>query len=696
MKLIQALATPSPRGGPPPAWGRAQTAMLGLAASLAACKPAGGIEPSSPSHPPAVELTGEAASDRAHALAVRPHAVAVLPTGLTTAAGTELGGFLYLLGGYFGKPHQYSREYQNSDFLRLELASGRWDTLESVGGIQSARLVNDGRYVYRIGGMRARNAAGDPEDMQSVSEVARFDPATQSWQDLTPLPQGRSSHQAVLVGQRLYVVGGWTLSGGPGDQDWRPDVLWADLGGESLDWKALPMPALARAGGAAAVDGKLYVVGGLGPAGAIRSVHVLDLETETWSAGPEVPAGNITPMAVAHAGQLYCNGADGHVYRLVGDEWLAVTSLAFPRMFHEWVPSAGGPIAVGGVPGQARGKRLRVVERLSPGVSQAGFVARLKSKSSAKNRQGALLAGHQLRLFGGNNSLGQHDFAPDNFVQTAVRLDLGSLELFDEPELPAARQSMQVLADEEGRAWAFGGFGFKGESLATQPDIWGFDPEARAWVKRAELPAARSQFGVAAVAGEMWVLGGLNYEQAREPAFQHPKEVLRMGPATPGSEPTVAFRLKEPRRAFAGAQFGNEYFLVGGLKQDFQSVTTCEAWNLATAAHRSIACPSAHRLGGALIPLGETLYLVGGSVKDLDGKRQPTGRLEAYDVALDRWTTLVEQLPLSTPRQLQAFPFGDQLLLYSAQLPTQHVEIALLSPEALAAGHTGFARLEID
>ena len=30
---------------------------------------------------------------------------------------------------------------------------------------------------------------------------------------LAPLPEARSSHDAVVIGDKLYVVGGWTLSG---------------------------------------------------------------------------------------------------------------------------------------------------------------------------------------------------------------------------------------------------------------------------------------------------------------------------------------------------------------------------------------------------------------------------------------------------------------------------------------------------
>ena len=37
---------------------------------------------------------------------------------------------------------------------------------------------------------------------------ARFDPESNSWEDLPPLPEGRSSLDAAVVGDTLYVVGG--------------------------------------------------------------------------------------------------------------------------------------------------------------------------------------------------------------------------------------------------------------------------------------------------------------------------------------------------------------------------------------------------------------------------------------------------------------------------------------------------------
>ncbi len=85
--------------------------------------------------------------------------------------------------------------------------------------LQSVALVAHGSNVYRVGGMLARNEPDEDEDLLSVADFARFDPATNTWQALQPMPGGRSSHDAVVVGDTLYVVGGWQLGG---------DTRWYD------------------------------------------------------------------------------------------------------------------------------------------------------------------------------------------------------------------------------------------------------------------------------------------------------------------------------------------------------------------------------------------------------------------------------------------------------------------------------------
>ena len=268
----------------------------------------------------------------------------MMPVGLTTVGATTLGDHLYILGGYGGTPHQYSQRDQSRDFYRLDSKTHRWDKLASVGPIQSAILVNDGKYVYRVGGMIAKNDPGQPEDMHSLADVGRFDPEKNAWQALTSLPEPRSSHQAVLYGSRLIVIGGWKLNGGTYDSEWHPTLASCDLAAPECSWKVEPMPLATRAHGAAVHGDKLYVLGGLTPEGSTDDVHVYDLKAGTWSRGPSLPKDNMTIVAAVYQGQLYANGADGNLYRLASDgsAWSVAGTLAFPRMFHQLVE---GPVS---------------------------------------------------------------------------------------------------------------------------------------------------------------------------------------------------------------------------------------------------------------------------------------------------------------------------------------------------------------
>lgn len=627
---------------------------------------------------------------------------ALMPAGLTTLGATTLGDSVYVLGGYSGTPHEYSERDQSRDFLRHDLSSGRWEKLPSVGPIQSVGLANDGRHVYRVGGMHARNQPGQPQDMHSVDDVGRFDPASGAWQAMTSLPEPRSSHAVVISDGKLYVVGGWKLAGGSFDAKWQDTLMICDLGQPECVWETRPMPFKTRANGAAVYEGKLYVLGGLTPEGSTDDVHVYDLAAGTWSKGPALPKGNMTICAATHQERLYANGADGTLYRLSRDgaTWEPMASLSFPRMFHQLISSPGGLLALGGIPSRHRGARVRHVERISVAEPPAAVAWTLPAPSVAKNRQGAFLLGQQLYVFGGNNSLEQHDFEPDNFVATAHRLDLGSLEWKPVESFPAPRQSMQTLVTgsaEKPLGLVVGGFGFNANRLGSQPDVFSYDFAAGRWAPfAAKLPESRSQFGLIDWEGSAWVIGGLNFEAERkDEEFRHPTAVLRIDLDQPEAGFVDAgFELGEMRRAFAGALLGDRYFMTGGLKENFESVTTCEVLDLKAKTSSAMACPSRHRLGGELVALGGKLYLVGGSVQNEQGQREPTTRIESYDPGKNAWSTLTDTLPLDAPKQLRAFAYGEHLLLYTANLPTQSVQVALLDP-ALAGGQPRFLNIAV-
>lgn len=671
---------------------------LGACLGAAACGPA----------PAARSATGGGATGAAElsatsANALHPRFAGVMPRGLTAVGATTMGDALYLVGGHFGPPHEYSKELQSGSVLRMQLSSGVWEELASVEPIQSPALVGDGIYLYQLGGMRAQNGAREPAALRSIAETERFDPSRNRWRPMPSMPEPRSSHQAVVVDGTLYVVGGWALDGGTNDGTWRDTMLLADLGQPTLTWRSEKVPFQVRAMGVAALGKGIYVLGGLAPEGSTTRVHRYDIGSGSWADGPSLPEESSLARAAVHAGRLYVSGGDGAIYRLSVDEleWERVGSLRYPRLFHEMVASERGPLVLAGIPEYGRSGRVRVIERLSEQPPAAGVLLNLDSPTPAKNRQGAFLWGQQLYVFGGNNGLGQYDLEPANFERGAARLDLGALEWQAVPEFPSARQNMQAVVSgaDEAAAWVVGGMGFTGNVLRTSGELLRHDIPKLEWSALGQpLAEGRAQFGLAERAGKLWVFGGMTYDGHREPGEQLrvSAQVLALDTSRPGAKfMDAGVSLAEPRRGFAGALVGDTYYIVGGMREGFAPVESCEAIELEAARSRPLPCPSENRLGAELVVLGRKLYLLGGTSAVSKTERQPSTLIELFDPASESWSALPSPLPLDSGDQLRAFAFGEQLLLYSAQREDMSVQIGLLDPEALAAGRKDYVRMNV-
>lgn len=626
----------------------------------------------------------------------------IMPRGLTSVGVATLDDALYLVGGYHGSPHGYSKEGQTGAVWRMDLSGSTWESLPGVEPLQSPAVVSDGKFVYKIGGLKHLNTQDKPTDMRSIAQAARFDPASNQWQQLPDLPEGRSSSYAVVVGSTLYVIGGWLLQGGMYDSTWSETLLTADLSRPQFEWKSEKMPFQIRAEGLVALDGKIYVLGGIAPEGSTDAVHIYDTKTRTWSDGPELPYDNMTTRGAVFEGRLYANGADGNVYRLNEDRWEATGTVRLGRLFHEMVSSQRGPLVLAGIPNNGRGGRVRLIERLTPEPSPAGLVLRFDNATAAKNRQGLFLWSQQLFVAGGNNSLGQHDFANDNFVSAAARLDLGALAWRPVEDFPAKRQSMQavVVGKDEKSALVLGGFGVVEGRLATHADVFRYTFGKREWTVEASkgLPEGRSQFGLAEWGNAVWTFGGMNFDPRREKnlQIQHTAQILRLDTSDPEAKFLDAgVSLNEPRRAFAGAELDGKYYVVGGMKDGFAMVPTCEVVDLEARKTSALTCPSEHRLGAELVSLQGRLFLVGGTVSGKGKERESTRRIEVYEPARQRWVPITAEVPFDTTEQMRASRYQGQLLLFSSHTEQSRVQVALLDPAALLKGSTTFRTVDV-
>ncbi|MEO1085967.1 MAG: hypothetical protein AAFY88_17145, partial [Acidobacteriota bacterium] len=190
-------------------------------------------------------------------LASAPAADAELPDldeGIASFGGAVAGDYLYVYGGHIGGVHKHSSQNLSHRFQRLDLKDPKsWEDVgDGVQGLQGLALVPYGEKVCRVGGLDARNETLEqPEDLVSVADVACFDPSTGAWTELPPLPAPRSSHDAAVLGDTLYVAGGWQLRGKDLEAVWHDDMVALDLAaalsGQEATWQSIPQPFKRRA-----------------------------------------------------------------------------------------------------------------------------------------------------------------------------------------------------------------------------------------------------------------------------------------------------------------------------------------------------------------------------------------------------------------------------------------------------------------
>jgi N-acetylneuraminic acid mutarotase len=183
-----------------------------------------------------------------------------------------------------------------------------------------------------------------PSDLVQV-----YDPATSRWSLGPRLPQPMHHIMAAAVGGKLYVIGGEMDGASTG----RPPVYVAQtwvhdpaVGG----WvKRAPMPTARSGGGAAAIDGKIYVAGGRPPGGSAFEVY--DPATDRWEKLPDLPAQRNHLAVVALNGKIIVAG--GRVDDL-GSERLAAVDIYDPAT-RRWTKGAPLPAPRAGITSAVHG-----------------------------------------------------------------------------------------------------------------------------------------------------------------------------------------------------------------------------------------------------------------------------------------------------------------------------------------------------
>ncbi|MBI3298900.1 MAG: DUF4082 domain-containing protein [Elusimicrobia bacterium] len=279
------------------------------------------------------------------------------------------------------------------------------------------------------------------------------------WSGLAPLPSGRRDLQGAASGGVLYAIGGYVASDTTTVEAYAPSAdSWstkAPLNAPNSTVSS-PTPGANRGryqGSAAAVGGKIYMIGGWTTSPALPSdtVSVYDPALNSWSAGPTVPERSACSQAAVIGTKIYllsaCNGFAGfkrslYIFDTVAQTWTAGPDA--PR------PHAGGV--------------------------------------------GTAIAG-KFYVTGGQ----------DVVVRPEVDVyDPGTNAWTTGASMPAVLSAM--AGDVINGKWYLAG----GMDGASQPvnALWVYDPAANVWAPGPPMPTARGGPAAAAIAGKLYVAGG--------------------------------------------------------------------------------------------------------------------------------------------------------------------------------------------
>ncbi|MEE2641049.1 MAG: hypothetical protein VX768_10525 [Planctomycetota bacterium] len=294
--------------------------------------------------------------------------LADIPEGLTSFGGAVANNRIYLYGGHTGTAHNYYESGQNKTLYELDLRKpDRWNRVAQGLGLQGLAMVTCQGKLYRLGGFHAHNREGEKQDLRSVPDFAVFDFDQKKWRALQPMPTGRSSFDAVVVKDTIYVVGGWTMRGQE-EATWCKTALKFDLSKDDSRWETIATPPFQRRALSLGFQAdRLVAIGGMqSKGGPTRKVAFYEMKKNAWSEGPDLPdEGRMEGFGSSSfnvGGRLITSTYGGNVYRLSKDfsEWESISKLDDGRFFHRLLPLDSKRFVLVGGANMETGKFLEV------------------------------------------------------------------------------------------------------------------------------------------------------------------------------------------------------------------------------------------------------------------------------------------------------------------------------------------------
>lgn len=277
-------------------------------------------------------------------------------------------------------------------------------------------------------------------------------------------------------------------------------ILWVMQTGT---WGPIPpMPDARQEVGVVAVEGRVYVIGGLTTSGSSSArVDVFDTRSGTWQAGPSLPINIHHPMVAAVGRRVYVAGgytdpgftAHAHTYELDTDLLVWKQKADMPTL-----RGAGAAVSSGGklyvIGGERNGLSLNDVAAYDPGTDSWNV---MNPMPTPRNHHGAALVGGRIYVIGGR---------PGNLSSNEA-FDVVSETWTARAPLPTARSGIAVAALGQ-QVYVFGGEGNRTSPVGTFSENEAYDVDADKWSKLEAMPFPRHGIGAGVVGNRIYIPAG--------------------------------------------------------------------------------------------------------------------------------------------------------------------------------------------
>ena len=274
--------------------------------------------------------------------------LAPFPDPCPELIGSSANGKVYVFGGLLGNSVK-------GLVYEYDPATNKWTKKKQMPlpAHHVAAAEFKGKIYLFGGGAQVDPAGGIWIPLNNAWE---YDPLADSWKALAPMPTARGSALAAVVDGKIYVIGGASVHPGAKIESLGPAVPHRSMPTNEMydpasnTWQERsPMPTARNHSAIGAVNGKIYVLGGrVGSvfvnASAVDVVEEYDPAKDTWgSAKARMPTARSGTAYGTYGGKIYVLGGeylnsqvvgafrDVEAYDAAANEWAILPPMSLPR-----------------------------------------------------------------------------------------------------------------------------------------------------------------------------------------------------------------------------------------------------------------------------------------------------------------------------------------------------------------------------